>query len=44
MKKWRKNGVWEHDRIPKSLENKGDVKLYEIGNCGLAERRQIDAV
>ena len=33
-KKWRKNGVNGQTRIRKTLENKGDLEIYEIRNRG----------
>ena len=33
MKKGRKKGVEANEKSPKTLINKGDVKIYEIRNC-----------
>ena len=37
MKKGRKKGVEANEKSPKTLINKGDVKIYEIRNRRIAQ-------
>ena len=40
MKKGRKKGVEANEKSPKTLINKGDVKIYEIRYCRFTKRRK----
>lgn len=41
MHKWRKNGVKAILVTPETLENKGDVKIYETRNSGASQRGKV---
>jgi hypothetical protein len=42
--KWYSNGTVSTMKVPENLENKGDIRTYEIRNRGTPQRRKKHTV